>query len=176
MKKLLSATTILFSLVCVLNAQQRRLGAQGEVRINRNMPSVYLTFERAGQVKVTEPSEERARVWLRFRNNTRWTIMLNMSGVPSEEYGDAGVFFDVISDGNLVSREECHVCTLNGVGPGKSLVFSVSRGDLSEGRSIRVRFSYSWENQDDVFAGREAEHYVYFYASQLPKTSQEGKK
>lgn len=136
------------------------------------MPSVYLTFERAGQVKVPEPGEERDRVWLRFRNNTRWTIMLNMSGVPSAEYGDAGVFFDVLSDGNLISREECHVCTLNGVGPGKSLVFSVPREDLSEGRSIRVRFSYGWENQDDVFAGREPEHNVYFYASNLPKNLQ----
>ena len=174
MKKLMCTTVILCSLVSGLNAQ-RKLRPQGEVRIKRTVPSIYLTFERAGRVKVPEPGEERDRVWLRFRNNTRWTIMLNMSGVPSEDYGDAGLFFDVVSDGKLISREECHVCTLNGVGPGKSLVFSVPRGDFSEGRSIRVRFSYGWENQDDVFAGREPEHYVYFHASKLPQTSQQKK-
>lgn len=173
MMKVVFITIILCSLMYGVYAQQK---SQAEDRIRRNQPGVYLTFERAGQVKVSEPGEERERVWLRFHNNTRWPIMLDMSGAPRKEYGDAELYYDVLSARKLIFHGECHVCSRNSVAAGKSLVFSVPRGDLAEGRGIRVLFSYGWEDQNDVTAGREAEHYAYFYASQLPKSSAQSTK
>jgi hypothetical protein len=154
--------------MCDLYAQQK---SQVEVRIRKDRPGVYLTFERVGQLKVAEPGEDRERVWLRFHNNTRWPIVLDMSGVPSEEYGDAELYYAVLSGRELIIRGECHVCSLNELGPGNTLIFSVPRGALGDGRAIRVRFSYAWEDQNDVAGGREATHYVFFDGSRLPPQS-----
>jgi hypothetical protein len=52
---------------------------------------------------------------------------------------------------------------------GESVLFSVPREHLPKGMVLRVSFSYEWEDQDDVFAGREVEHVVSFYASKLPQ-------
>jgi hypothetical protein len=101
--------------------------------------------------------------------------MLDMQ-LPLKEYGDVKLFYDVLSGRQLIIHGECHACAHNALGPGRSLVFSIPSEDLAEERSIRVSFSYSWEDWNDVTAGREAEHYVYFYSSQLPKSSQQGKK
>ena len=175
MKKLFSTAAIFFSVVIGIQAQNR-VGAQGNVRIMKDKPGVYVDFERVGQLKLPDPGDEKDRVWLRLHNNTRWPLMLDMSAVPSAAYGDAELFYDVLTDGEMISRGRCHVCTHNALGPGKSLVFSIPRGDLTEGRAIRVSFSYGWEDWNDVSGGREAVHYVYFYASQLPKSSQQSKK
>jgi hypothetical protein len=114
-------------------------------------------------------------VWLRLHNNTRWPIVIEMNSVPSE-YGDAGLFYDVVSDSKVILEGQCHVCSSNKLSPGRSLLFSLPREDLVKGGAIRINFSYGWENPDDVFAGREPEHYVYFYASKLPQTSHQSKK
>ena len=175
-KRLFSAVVILCSLTPCLQAQHKGPRRQADVRIRKDRPGVYLTFERAGKVKIPEKGEGYERVWLRFHNNTRWPIMLDMSGVPSEEYGDAELYYDVLSGRELVFHGECHVCSYNSLAPGKSLVFSVPRGDLAGGRAVRVRFSYGWEDWDDSATGREAQHYVLFDASDLPKNVQQSKK
>lgn len=99
-----------------------------------------------------------------------------MGGVASAEYGDVELFYDGLLEEELLFRNRCHVCTTNMLGCGRSLRFSVLRADLGKSRAIRVRFSYSWEDWGDVIVRREPEHYVYFYASQLPKSAQPSKK
>lgn len=176
MRSILSITVLLLSFVG-FQAQQRMSSAfQRDVRIERKRPSVYITFERAGQLKSPDPGDEKERVWLRLHNNTRWPLMLDMSAVPSAEYGDAGLFYDELSKGEVIFRMQCHVCTLNSLGPRRSLVFSIPRTDLAKEGAIRVKFSYSWEDQNDVAGGREVEHHVYFNGSQLPQLSQQSKK
>ena len=146
---------------------------QREVRLKRDQPGVYISFERAGQLKSPNAGDDEARVWLRLHNNTKWSIMLQMRPVPSQEYGDASLFYDELSKGEVTFRNQCHVCTLNRLGPGKTLLFSLPQNVLErEGGAIRVRFSYSWENQNDVAGGREAEHYVYFDGAKLPQRAQ----
>lgn len=138
----------------------------GGVHVKKGLPSLYITFVKVGQLQ-SEPSDDRERIWLRLHNNTRWPIRLDMSGVPAE-YGDAKLFFDGLLDGEVVFRNRCHACSTNLLYPGKSIVFNVPRRDLAKGRAIRVKFSYGWEGWDDVTAGREPEHYVYFSSSTLP--------
>ncbi|HKP83800.1 MAG TPA: hypothetical protein VJT69_17425 [Pyrinomonadaceae bacterium] len=172
MKKVLSATVIFCSVVLGIQAQTTAR-TQANIRIMKDKPSVYITFERVGQLKAPDPGDEKERVWLRLHNNTRWPIMLDMSAVPSGEYGDAGLFYEEVLKGEVTFRMQCHVCTLNSLGPGKSLLFSIPQAGLAKERAIRVRFSYSWEDQNDVAGGRETEHYVYFHAEKLPQSVQE---
>lgn len=171
MKKILAITFILCGVVISLQAQHKPRGTQAESRIRKDMPTVYIAFERGGSRKPLEQGESNEGVWLRLHNNTRWPIMLEMNGVPPE-YGDAALFYDVLSEGKLILEGRCHVCSSNRISPGRSLVFSVPREDLAKGKSIRVKFSYGWEDPDDVFAGREPEHYVNFDASKLPVSAQ----
>ena len=166
--KLFSVAVILCSLILSLHAQQRRFsGTQSELRLRKDMPTVYITFERAGKRKPLEQGESDQGVWLRLHNNTRWPLTLAMNGV-AKEYGDAALFYDVLSEGQVVIEGRCHVCSSNPLHPGGSLLFSLPREDLVKGGAIRVKFSYGWEHPDDVFADREPQHFVYFYSSKLP--------
>lgn len=76
MDKILGATLILCSLVLTAFPQQQRMqGASNEdVKISKDKPTVYLTFERAGERKPLFASESNQGVWLRLHNNTRWAI------------------------------------------------------------------------------------------------------
>ena len=105
-------------------------------------------------------------VWLRLRNNTRWPIILDMNGVPSKAYGDAALFWDVLSEGNVLSVSRCHVCSFNPLPPGHYILFAVPRNDLAKGYSIRVKFRYNWDDQSD-----DVENFVYFYSSSLPSSA-----
>jgi hypothetical protein len=145
-------------------AQRRNINP----RVSKTQPSVYITFEREGKIASSSSGEMEETVWLRIRNNTRWPIILDMNGVP-KEYG-AALFHDVLSEGKVIAEEHCHVCSFNPLPPSHYLVFTVPRSDLVKGYSIRVRFSYCWEDGSDVAGGREVEHFVYFHSSSLPKT------
>src|SRR4029453_551689 len=139
-------------------------------RLSKAHPSVYITFERQAKIaNISGTGEMQGTVWLRLRNNTRWPIVLDMNGVP-KGYGDAGLFYDVLSEGKLIFENRCHVCSFNKLGPGRHLVFTVPHEDLVKGHSIRVKFSYGWEDEFDVGGGREVEHFVYFDGSHLPNS------
>jgi hypothetical protein len=176
MKGWFSVTMVLVSFVGLHGQQRMSTSLQKDVRIERNKPSVYITFERVGELKSPDPGDEKERVWLRLHNNTRWPLVLQMSATPSAEYGDAGLFYENLSGDEVVFRIQCHVCTLNTLRSGKSLLFSIPRSQLTKERTLRVKFSYAWEDQNDVAAGREATHYVYFNGSQLPHLAQQSKK
>jgi hypothetical protein len=146
------------------------------VHHRRDKPTVYIEFERAGNREPLLARESNSGIWLRLHNNTKWSIVLDMHGVPSDDYGDASLIYDVLSDRQVIIEDSCHACSFNSLGPGRSLLFSVPAEHLSAGRALRIKFSYSWEDSQKVTAGSEPEHYVYFYASQLPKSPQQSKK
>ncbi len=155
--------------VLTVQGQNRKAGPRPEnVRINKGAPTVYIKFERAGELKSPETNEEKERVWLRLYNNTRWPLRLRMSGVPSNEYGDAKLYYDGLLKDEVVFRIRCHFCSSNLLSPGKSLLFSVPREELGAERAIRVSFNYGWEDWDSIGAGLEPEHYIYFDASKFP--------
>ena len=58
---------------------------------------------------------------------------------------------------------------------GKSWVLVIPLDYIDKDQRIRINFSFDWEDRDDAFAGREAEHSVFFYTSKLPKLPVETK-
>jgi hypothetical protein len=133
------------------------------VRLSKAHPSVYITFDHQGKIASMRTGEIEDTVWLRLRNNTRWPIILDMNGVPSKAYGDAALFWDVLCKGNEPELRRCHACSFNALPPGHYIKFTVPREDLAKGCSIRVMFSYGWEDSSG-----EPEHFVYFHNSDLP--------
>jgi hypothetical protein len=130
--------------------------------LSRSQPSVYITFDHQGKIASTSGATEEF-VWLRLRNNTRWPIVLDMEGVPSKAYGDAGLFWDVLCEGDSPLFHRCHACSFNSLPPGHYILFTVPREHLAKGCSLRVMFSYAWEHPSG-----EPEHFVYFYSSDIP--------
>ena len=167
MKKKLSGVVILCCFSGLVYAQKRR--PLENARITRNSPTVYITFIRMAKREPLRAGESDQGVWLKLHNNTRWPITLEMNGVPTE-HGDAGLFYDVLLEKKVILERQCHVCSLNNLNPGRSLLFSLPREYLTKGQVIRVKFSYGWEGSDAIFADREPDHYVYFHASKLPQT------
>jgi hypothetical protein len=161
-----ASMVVIFLTLAIWGQDQKSLEHQRQFRIRKDMPTVYITFERTGKRKPLEQGESDEGVWLRLHNNTRWPLRLAMNGVP-KEYGDAALFYDVLSEGKIVIEGRCHVCSSNELRPGSSLLFSLPTEYLAKGGAIRVRFSYGWEQPDDVFADREPRHFVYFYSSKL---------
>lgn len=150
-------------------SQQAGSSVSQEVRIAKEKPNVFLDFERVGEREPLKASESSKGIWLRFHNNTRWPIMVFSRSAPSKDYGDALLFYDVLSEGKVIIEDRCHVCSFMKIESGRSLLFSLPSENLSKGQAIRVMFSYGWEEQNDVLSGREPEHFVYFHSSQLPQ-------
>src|SRR6185369_8853463 len=116
------------------------------VRLSKAHPSVYMTFDHQAKIASMRTGEIEDTVWLRLRNNTRWPIILDMNGVPSKAYGDAALFWDVLCKGNEPDERRCHACSFNPLPPGHYILFTVPREDLAKDCSIRVKFSYGWED------------------------------
>ncbi len=167
----------IFCLVCEsVIAGHQNAKASSEVRVQKNKPTVYIEFERSGNRKALYEGQSNKGIWLRLHNNTKWSIVLDMHGVPSDDYGDAALIYDVLFDRQVIIPDSCHICSFNSLESGHSLLFSLPAEYLSTGRAVRIKFSYGWEDANGTADGREPEHHVYFYSSQLPKSSQPSKK
>jgi hypothetical protein len=127
---------------------------------SRDQSTVHIEFERAGKREPLEASDSASGIWLRLHNNSKLPIVLDMHGVPSEDYGDASLIYDVLSEGRVIIPDSCHACSFNSVGPGHSLSFSVPAEHLSLGRSIRIKFNYEGASANSTEPGL----YVYFHA------------
>ena len=168
---------VLLCLVCQEGfSTHRNAKGQLNIRLQKDKPTVYMEFVREGHRPALANGESDKGIWLRLHNNTKWSIVMNMHGVPSQDYGDATLIYDVLSEGETIIEGSCHVCSVNSLGSGRSLLFSVPAEHLSRAGAIRVKFSYAWEDSNKVTAGQEPEHYVNFYSTQLPKTKPSSKK
>ena len=178
MKRLISFFAVFLAVtVSFVSAQTRKPSrSSSEIRLSMDRPSVYISYERSGRREPLREGESNEGIWLRFHNNTKWKIIFPASGAL-ETHGDVGMFYtlEVISElsDEVVDipkgYELGHVYSTFELGGGESVLFSVPREHLPKGIVLRVKFSYEWENQDDVFAGREVEHTVSYYASKLPQ-------
>jgi hypothetical protein len=138
-------------------------------RIVKDKPTVYISFDHAGRREPLLNGEGNQGIWLRLHNNTRWAVRLQMSGVP-RQYGDANLFYEVLSENEVVIDMKCHVCSSNKLAPGKPILFSLPREYLNKDLAIRISFSYDWEEDERGSTSLEPQHYVYFYSSKLPRT------
>ncbi|MDQ3649591.1 MAG: hypothetical protein M3458_04780 [Acidobacteriota bacterium] len=179
MRVLLFFLTILIFLIplSVKTKAQYRETKSKDVRLVKNQPSVYLSFEREGKREPLEEGESGQGIWLRFRNNSKWQVGVCIFSVP-KEYGDEGVFYEVerfisANTGNVgetpIGYEAKGGCLRQLIPPGKSLIFSVPREHLADGLAIKVAFRYEWEDNTNVLSGREPIHHAYFYSTDLAK-------
>ncbi|MDQ6787019.1 MAG: hypothetical protein M3033_09450 [Acidobacteriota bacterium] len=164
--KFVATSLLLILLFSLSNFSQKRISQN--IRLNENQPSVYITFERYIKSKDNNADEDFAL--LRFKNNTRWSVLLNMSEAAGKEFGDASLFYEVKNNkGELLENHSCHVCSFNYLGSGKALLFAVPHEYLKHDQKIQIEFGYEWQDSDDVFAGREVSNLVTFFGNSLPK-------
>src|SRR5262245_34875463 len=174
------ATVITIALLAVnafASSQRAQVDKIGRPRIRRDKPSVYVSLIRVGKIEPLKTGIGDQHIWLRITNNTRWPIWLDASGVPNKEYGEISLYYTIesVNDGSIVIDSRCHVCSNVPLASGNSWIFVIPLDYLDKDQRIRVNFSFDWEDRDDTFAGREAEHSVFFFSSNLPKPPIEAK-
>lgn len=94
--KIIFFSLITLCLIAVsIDAQQKRVARKGaDMRLVKDKPSVYISFERFGEREPLEPGESREGLWLRFHNNTKWPIFLRAFGVP-KKLGEVGMYYEI---------------------------------------------------------------------------------
>ena len=94
-----------------------------------------------------------------------------MGGVP-KEYGDANLFYTIEEKkGEIRIDSRCHVCSVNPVGSGRSVVFSIPADYASQDARLRIEYSFAWERDNEIEGGSYSTHSVLFYFSYLPKSA-----
>ena len=128
-------------------------------RINAKLPTVFIEF-----VLIEKPKDvaDNKNVWLRLRNNSKWIIKVDASGGETED--TVGLYYETLdAKDNVKDRHLCHVCSVIGIKPGKSLLFSVPYDEITAVDSLRIQFQYEWEDRIEVAPAEEPTHYVVFY-------------
>jgi hypothetical protein len=94
-----------------------------------------------------------------------------MSGVP-KEYGDAHLYYTIEEkeDGKIRIHSSCHVCSVNQLGAGRSITFSIPGDYASADTWLKIEYSFQWERDSEIIGGSYSTHSVKFYFSYLPKS------
>jgi hypothetical protein len=164
-------------LLAMMAASQKK-SAPPSMRIEKDKPTVYISFVRVAKREPLHEGESKEGVWLKLHNNTRWTLVHAAFGVEPK-WGEVGLFYDV----ELAKRrnrsdlselplgyDRGDVSSTNNLPSGKSILFSVPREHLAKNLRLRICYNYSWEAGDRGWVGYdEPEHCVFFYGSNVPE-------
>jgi len=170
----MKSITLLFvcSLLITPVFAQKKEKNSSDVRLVKDQPHVYVSFEREGQIEPLYEGESDKRIWLRFHNNSKWKVSFCFELTP-KEYGEVGAKYEIerLSGAGVVpgtrGGDTCAYTTLK---TGKSLLFSVPREHLAEGLAIKIQYTYEWEFDPDGSDNLdEPKHYVFFYSAEIPK-------
>jgi hypothetical protein len=174
-KSIVSLLVIVFGAVSFSVNAQTKETTSNDVRLVKDQPNVFVSFEREGKWKPFKKFESERRVWLRFHNNSKWQIGACMWDVP-KEYGDKDIVYDVerYKKGGHgvtpVTTSQENSCPRIFIESGRSILFSVPIEHLADGLAIKIQFRYEWETEPDGFSSDlEPKHYAYFYSSDIPK-------
>lgn len=161
---------LIFAVVFVLGAftgaHAQGIKSKERHKVDPNKPSVYVEND-DGQSP--EKDQDKERHWFRFHNNTKWSLRLEASA------GNTGrdhkiLFYSILSARDRVKEDyPCHVCSIVLMRGGTSFSFAIPRERFQNAYALRIAFSYEWEEDLDVYSGREPTHYVMFYAKDLPQ-------
>jgi hypothetical protein len=167
--------TLTIAIICFVagaTGAQRKTTHPVNALLDPNQPAVTISFVRIANLEPIYASDGREYVLFQVRNNTRWDIWLQMSGVPTKAYGDASLFYTVAEPktGTIRRRETCHVCSVNPVGPGHVVTFPIPRQLVTKDAFLRVEYSFAWEEHRENASGSVSTHVVEFYFNSLPKT------
>jgi len=159
---------------CVIPASaQTRSTRRGSPLIDPSKPAVFISFLKVGQIEPLEAGVRGQYLWFRLTNNSRWAIWLEMSGVP-KAYGEARLYYtieDTTDRGKILVDSSCHVCSVNPVAPGRSIVFSIPTDHASRYSRLHIPYSFSWERDNESEGGSSSQHSVEFYFDKLPESA-----
>lgn len=179
MKRSIAFRTIFICIVFSMSANaQTKETLSKDVRLVKDRPNVYVSFEREGKRKPLRTGDSNNGVWLRFHNNSKWKVGVCMFDT-AKDYGDKELNYEVERYEGASESEETPIandpegsCPLVFIESGKSVLFSVPREQLAKGLAIKVQFRYEWETDSDGFISElEPKHFAYFYSSDIPKNS-----
>lgn len=91
---------VLMSASCFAASAQNQESTSQKVKladaflVERNKPSVYITYEKSGNAEPLYEKEGNERVWARLHNNTKGEISFCFFKV-NPMYGDVGLYYDV---------------------------------------------------------------------------------
>jgi len=183
---LIGLTLFLFVSSFTAEAQNkiRTVGKVSNPTVIADKSGVYVTFERLGKRTPLRDDEGGEGVWLRLNNNMRYSISVCAFSIPEEgeqlttfnKNTQISVKYDVLL--NPVSltddRPQPNVpvgyntgdtCSLFEVKSGKSMIFVVPTEHLVKGLSIKIPFSYEWEDE----TVNNPTHFVFFNSLNIPK-------
>jgi hypothetical protein len=173
--------SIILLFVCALFiapiAAQKKETNSSQVRLVKDQPHLYITFEREAKIEPLRQGESDRRIWLRFHNNSKWKVLFCDDFVPNlipKEYGEIlprYVIERYSGSGIIPGAGRSDVCTYTTLKTGKSMLFNVPREHLAEGLRIKIKYRYQWEFDypDGTTNVDEPEHYVSFYSGEIPK-------
>jgi len=177
----------LFALTFAVEAQseKRTVGKAAALKVIASKPGVYITFERFGKRIPLRDDESGEGVWLRLHNNMIYSIRVCGFGVTDEgeqlmlfgKNSSMSLYYDVVMNARSITDNRplpnvpvgyplltCHEFELR---PGKSILFAVPKEHLAEELSIKISYSYEWEET----GGDNPTHFVYFNSYKIPKES-----
>jgi hypothetical protein len=172
-EKLLLIFIISFGFISIAFGQRQKPSAS--VLLDKNKPAVYVSFLNIREITPDDPTDETKYLFFEIKNNTQGQgkISLQMSGVSKKERGDASLYF-AIEDSKKgtvrIGSTQCHVCSVNPVGPGRSLIFSVPFSYASKDDLMKIAYSFDWERNNDWLNDSHSSHYVEFYFEHMLKT------
>lgn len=162
MSKLLGALIVLVvHSVLVFSQQAQPCDASKDVRIEKDKPTVYLTFERYGKavnpfdVRMLEPSntakskEKGSDVWLRLHNNTCWAIRITtFSAYLPKERKPSETVLDYFKRGFYLENDaEISIDYEVEEKDGKRLISAIDNHSISEvPPGVSVLFSVARDN------------------------------
>ena len=136
-------------------------------KLNPKRPSVYLTF-RDFVAKTPDPAYPSQGARLALHNNTRWPIYYTGHYDPTVA-AEQIIYIIELANGQRDPRTYVDVVRSGiKIMPGKSLIFTVPRGDFPKDSQIYVEFNFSWEVRDGDTVRDETVHRAYFLSSDLP--------
>jgi len=146
------------------------------VLLNPKRPAVFLSFIKQGKVgPAVSEFNDPERLFFTLTNNTRWPIRLQMSGPADDGFSEARLYYQIedAETGNQTSGTlYCHVCSVNPLGPGRSVKFAVRKSEVSRNSLMRVRYEFGWEDQLAGNDGTTTTHTVDYFFSRLPEEVQ----
>jgi Gram-negative bacterial TonB protein C-terminal len=180
--------TLLLGCLCI-SAVAQQDGAKNPVLLDTTHPSVYLQYDHEAERKPEHPGEGKEGLWLSIHNNTRGAICIRtqslyigskvapltlMSGkhVLGVRSGiEIAPLYDVEQDretgfDRLPLTWHGDTSSVSWIPSGGSVLMSLPKADLNQGRRVTVPFSYEWETEGDGVG-----HEAYFYARQVQSQS-----
>jgi hypothetical protein len=180
-----------------LPQQVSNVVSDADISLSKDHPAIYITFERRGkginpmdsrlaETGETSTSKEKGDdIWLRLHNNSRWAILFPTwslyigkkvspyrlsDGKSVLGLGDGmevNAKYQTVEDDGKVVPYGGDSYSLSWLVPGRSVIFSVSRGHLAKSRSIYVYFNYEWEGGQVYSNNLSPEHRAMYWGYRL---------